>query len=103
MTAEIGNLVSLQLRVAGEEYKSAVEKYEQTRLIMIVVIVSAIFMGILFAIVTIRIINHQIRLIKESVKKYEFGKVSIKAIEVVNKDELGLLADTLNVMTEQVR
>lgn len=103
LTAEISNLVSLQLRVAGEEYVNAVKQYEQTRLIMIIVIVVAIFLGVLFAYVTIRIINHQIKLIKESVKKDAFGRVSIKPIQVVNKDELGLLADTLNVMTGQVR
>lgn len=103
LTAEISNLVSLQLRVAGEEYDNAVNQYEQTRLIMIIVIVVAIFLGVLFAYVTIRIINHQIKLIKESVKKDAFGRVSIKPIQVVNKDELGLLADTLNVMTGQVR
>lgn len=103
LTAEISNLVSLQLSVAGEEYDSAVKQYEETRLIMIIVIVVAILLGVLFAFVTIRIINHQIKLIKESVKKDEFGRVSIKPIQVVNKDELGVLADTLNVMTEQVR
>lgn len=103
LTAKISELVDLQLRVAGSQYNTAVKSYEQTRMVMIGVIVVSILLGIGFATATIRIINHQIKLIKESVKKDEFGRVSIKAIEVVNRDELGVLADTLNVMTSQVR
>lgn len=103
LTAKLSELVSLQLHVAAEEYNAAVVKYQQTRTVMIVVLVVSIIVGILFAVATIVIINHQIKLIKESVKKDEKGKVSIKHIEVVNKDELGMLADTLNVMTSQVR
>lgn len=103
LTAKLSELVSLQLHVAAEEYNAAVIKYQQTRTVMIVVLVVSIIVGILFAVATIVIINHQIKLIKESVKKDEKGKVSIKHIEVVNKDELGMLADTLNVMTSQVR
>lgn len=103
LTEKISELVELQLTVSKVEYEDATKHYQFTLKVLISIIGAGILVALAFSILIVGIIDHQIKLMKEGIKKDENGHVSIKEITIVNHDELGDLALSLNTLTEQVR
>ncbi len=103
LTGKVGELVDLQLNVAKEEYDAAVQRYQNSIAVTTGVIVVGVILSLLIAFAIVYTIDHQLRLMQEGIRQDEYGRVSIKPIEVVNKDELGRLALALNILTTQVR
>lgn len=103
LTEKISELVQLQLTVSKIEYDDATLHYQFTLRALIGIIGAGILVALAFSILIVGIIDHQIKLMKEGIKKDDQGHVSIKEISIVNHDELGDLAESMNILTEQVR
>lgn len=103
LTEKISELVQLQLTVSKIEYDDATLHYQFTLRVLIGIIGAGILVALAFSILIVGIIDHQIKLMKEGIKKDDQGHVSIKEISIVNHDELGDLAESMNILTEQVR
>lgn len=103
LTEKISELVQLQLTVSKIEYDDATLHYQFTLRVLIGIIGAGILVALAFSILIVGIIDHQIKLMKEGIKKDDQGHVSIKEIKIVNHDELGDLAESMNILTEQVR
>ncbi|MBS7525217.1 methyl-accepting chemotaxis protein [Fusibacter paucivorans] len=61
--------------------------------------VGSILMGMIFS----RVITEPIVKLVKGFEKDTEGKITIKAVAIQSKDEIGLLAKTLNEMTEQIK
>ena len=100
---KLTEIVNLQLENAHKEYESAESAYKK----IMIALLGTIFIGLSISIVIggiiIISINNQVKLIQESIQKADNGNVTIKNIEIKSKDELGLLASSINAVTEQVQ
>jgi methyl-accepting chemotaxis protein len=103
IASKLTEIVNIQLGSARTEYEKAKEDYNKIMIALILAITIGLSISIIIGLIIIKSISNQVELIQESIQKDEEGNVTIKKISIRSKDELGLLAASINAVTEQVQ
>lgn len=103
VTSRVSDLVDLQLTIAKREYDKAQNIYKQIQIFFLISLTIGVLFSLILGIMIISSISKQISLIQRSIQKDTNGNVSVKAINVKIRDEIGQLAESLNLVTDQVR
>lgn len=102
LTAKIGELVDLQLRVAQEEYHAASTRYESSRLTVIAILIGGILAGLVACILITRSIVVPMRSAVGLANDIAAGDFS-KSLDYQRQDEVGELCNAFNRMTANLR
>ncbi|MFO1442524.1 methyl-accepting chemotaxis protein [Bacillus sp. Bva_UNVM-123] len=98
MKQNLDELVVLNKSEANHAGISSKKVYEQTLIIIIVSIFFALVIGIIATIVITRNIARPLRLVTERIDEIAKGNLSVEEIHIKNKDEIGILAKSVNEM-----
>lgn len=102
LTAKIGELVDLQLRVAQEEYHAASARYESSRFTVIAILIGGSLAGLVACILIARSIVVPMRSavgLANDIAAGDFGK----SLDFQRQDEVGELCNAFNRMTSNLR
>lgn len=103
MRDSVKELVEFNRIGAIESGQNAVKTFETSRLITIAIILAGVVIGILAATYLTRNITKPLALVTDNIGRVANGELDIPSVEVKNKDELGILADSINTMVIQLR
>lgn len=102
MFEELNELMKSEAVLAEKDQKAA-EKAYSTTLVVTIGIISFIFiLSILFGIIIARIISRPLRQVADLVEKVADGDLSVTTV-IHTKDEVGVLAQSINKMIENLR
>ncbi len=102
LTAKIGELVDLQLRVANEEYQAATTRYQRSRLTIVSILLGGILFGVIACLLITRSITVPMRSAVNLANDIAAGDFN-KRLDYQRKDEVGELCEAFNRMTENLR
>lgn len=103
MQQNLDELVKLNKTGAHQAGISSKKVFEQTILIIIISIAFALVIGILASLVITRNIARPLRLVTNRIDEIAKGNLSIEAIDIKNKDEIGVLAKSVNEMKSSLQ
>lgn len=89
-----------QIQHDGEKL---IETANKTEMLVIIISIIAIVIGIILAIITAQMITKPISQVVKQLKVISYGDLRGEKITVKTKDEIGLLVNTLNDMTEKIK
>lgn len=90
-----------QLMEAGQS--QTVKKVQETKNLVLILCVAALFVGIIFIVFIVRMISKPIGIVTKAAKEIAKGNLAIPEVVVKAKDETGELAASFNEMTESLR
>lgn len=100
---KIKALVKLKNELAMEAHSDNDIAYDRTRTVAITIILLSMIIGMSAALYISNIIAKPISKIADATRKVAEGDLSIQAIKVKNKDEIGELADSFSIMIEGLK
>ncbi|MBK8001701.1 MAG: MCP four helix bundle domain-containing protein [Verrucomicrobia bacterium] len=102
LTAKIGELVELQLRVAQEEYLAASARYERAHVTVLAILIGGLVLGIAGAVLITRSITVPMRQAVTLANDIAAGDFN-NQLNVQRQDEVGELCEAFNRMTANLR
>jgi methyl-accepting chemotaxis protein len=102
ISGKFSDLVELQLKVAREIYENSSKAYHQAKTISIVSIVLGVLLTTALSYVIIRSITSSVGKASAMAEVMAGGDFTVK-LDINQKDEIGLMAASLNAMAEQLR
>jgi methyl-accepting chemotaxis protein len=99
-TKEMDDLVALQTRVAGEEYKASMARYESARLLNIVILVVALAAAIGFSTLVARMITAPLDGLKVAMRRLADGDLAQAIAGKDRRDEVGDMAQAVEVFKQ---
>ena len=103
MQTNLDNLVQLNKDQALRVNSEGDQLFNQSFIIIVVILVGGIILGLAVAFVVSRTISRPLELVTENVQQVADGNLMIEKIQIKNNDEIGQLATSFNQMTENLR
>lgn len=103
MRDNVKELVEYNRVGAIESGKNAISTFETSRLVTFAIILAGVVIGMLLATFLTRNITKPLALVTDNIGRVAEGDLDIPPVEVKNKDEVGMLADSINTMVIQLR
>ncbi|WIV13335.1 methyl-accepting chemotaxis protein [Proteiniborus sp. MB09-C3] len=100
---KINYLVKQKSELAEAANNGSDMLYSETLVILIIIIVLSVLTGIIVSLYISNIISKPITVMAGATKKIAEGDITVQAIKVKNKDEIGELANSFNIMTDRLR
>ena len=97
----INALTQLQLDVAKNEYDASQIRYEESRLISIVLLVAGLLLSVFVGFMLIRGISRALTAMQEFAESLANGDLNVR-IDLNQNDEIGILAQSLTGMRDQL-
>lgn len=96
-------LVNLNKEMGAKDATTASEVVKTGQITLIVMLIITILLAISIALVISRNITKSVALVSTSLKKVSEGDLAIEKLSITSKDELGDMANDLNLMVENLR
>lgn len=103
ISAQISELIDLQLKLAREEYEQAQTRYLTQALLFLALVAAGLSISLCMALWIIRNIFSQLREMVASVENVAAGNLAIPEIHIVTQDEVGRLGNAINLMVHTLR
>lgn len=103
MESLIDELVTLKEQQSLVAYNDSNAQYHTTSMAIGVFIVICGIVSILVVVIISRIISKPVTIVAEAAKKIANGDLTVESIKVKNKDEIGDLANSFNMMASELR
>jgi len=100
---EIDSLVNMKIQLAEKAHEEAYFLYDSTKIVTIIIAALSVLIGIFATSVMSSLIAKPIGKMADAARKIADGDLSIEAVAVKNKDEIGDLANAFNTMIESLK
>lgn len=100
---KIDELVKLQTEKLQDGSDKATKNMEFTRLFVLILSIVALILGVGISIVISHAISKPLKQSAMTIKQVATGDLTVKELNIHSKDELGLLANSINLMIKDLR
>jgi methyl-accepting chemotaxis protein len=102
VTTSLGKLVDLQIRAAGEQYRSSFENFERARIGMIVAFAFGVLMLAIFLRILLIQVLKPIAALTGAMQTIATGDFTVAIPGIGRKDEIGEIAEAAELVAERV-
>lgn len=103
MKLNLNHLVNTNTIKAEEAGKQSKEVFKQTVITIVIVITVVILLGVFIALFITRMIAKPLGVVTERINEVSKGNLSFSNLEINNKDEIGVLASSVNEMNRNLQ